>query len=1022
MRKLTPGLQEAILTQRLADDIARTGLQLDHRSLNPSEAGRLLARALSDLLARALDTVPERERPRAQVAIVNRLISTLDAELSALTRPGFIESGDQLYAELVEALREPSRPAPRRPQLPLGESGLYVNANRERRIGLALASEIDSADRIDLICAFLFWAGYSELRTPLLRHLEQGRSLRVLTTTYCGVTQQKVLDELVDRGARVKVSYNVQATRLHAKAWLFHRASAFSTAYVGSSNLSRAALTAGLEWNVRLSEVENRGVVGEIRATFDNYWEDPEFEDYEPDRFARQIAAERPADRLFSVFELKPRPFQKEILDKLQAERELHGRHKNLVVAATGTGKTVIAALDYRRLCTELGRRPTLLFVAHRREILRQSCDTFRHALSDPSFGERLVDGQRPADWDYVFASVQSLASLPVDRWADRYEVVIIDEFHHAEGSTYTRLLEHLQPKELLGLTATPERTDGAHILRWFDDRITAEVRLWHAIDRGLLVPFQYFAVHDNVPLDGMSWRHGRYDPTALDALYTGHHARAHQVVEAVRHHIYDSVGGMRALGFCAGVQHARFMAQAFCTAGIPSACVTSDTARIDRDRAVADLKSGSLRCIFSVDVFNEGVDIPEVDTVLFLRPTESAIVFLQQLGRGLRRIEGKRCLTVLDFVGRAHQSFRFDVRFRALIDQRRGRAQLLRDIEQDFPLLPAGCSIQLDSLSREIIFDNISQGIGANRRSLVRELRALGPCTLAHFLEQCDLAPADLYANGRSFTELRRAAGHPCAPAGPNEAALARGLGRVIHVDDRRRIAAWKQLLRTGVVEDDRQVALRLMLVTSLFDAEAAADPQQAIRDLRAHAALSDELDQLLDLLDVQLDHLTLPFGLKPHIPLQVHARYRLSEVMAAMGDVRKGRLYLPREGVYFDSRSHCNLLFVTLHKDEADYSASTLYKDYALGPKRFHWQSQSGTRPTDKKGLRHVHHTEHGITPLLFVRERRRDERGQSMAYMFLGSLKMADWSGERPMSVEWELEHEMPSEMLRVARVVA
>ena len=210
-------------------------------------------------------------------------------------------------------------------------------------------------------------------------------------------------------------------------------------------------------------------------------------------------------------------------------------------------------------------------------------------------------------------------------------------------------------------------------------------------------------------------------------------------------------------------------------------------------------------------------------------------------------------------------------------------------------------------------------------------------------------------------------------------------------------------------------------MLVTSLIDAEAAADPEQALRDLRAHAAPCEELDQLLDLLDLQLDHLTLPFGPKPHIPLQVHTRYRLNEIMAAMGDVRNGRLYLPREGVYFDPHSQCNLLFVTLHKDEADYSASTLYKDYALGPKRFHWQSQSGTRPTDKKGVRHVHHIEQGIMPLLFVRERRKDGRGQSMAYMFLGPVTIADWSEQRPMNVEWELEHEMPSEMLRVARVV-
>jgi superfamily II DNA or RNA helicase/HKD family nuclease len=1000
---LPPGLYELIVTAahaRALPDHAQT------RTLSPSESARRLADHVADHLERALESLPNDSRPQSQVDLVNAVLTVIDEHTRS-----FPVTDDAVTDTLLTAVTPPPTPSPVRPQLPLSESGLYVNANREQSLDQALRRECESADRIDLICAFLFWQGYARVRQVLRDHLARGRPLRVLTTTYCAATDARVLDELAELGADVRVSYQSGTTRLHAKAWVLHRDSGFGTAFVGSSNLSASALTSGLEWNVRLSQIENRAVFGELAAAFDNHWDDEEFLPYDPQTFREVLRAERPKGELRRVFTLRPRTFQKVILERLQAERTVHDRHRNLVVSATGTGKTVVAALDYARLCAAAGRRLRLLFVAHRKEILEQSQDTFRHAVSDGSFGERYVDGLRPLDWDHVFASVQSLHHADLTAWPrDHFDVVIVDEFHHAAARTYQSILEHFQPTELLGLTATPERADGRSVLEWFDGRIASELRIWDAIDRGLLVPFHYLAIHDTVDLSD-AWKRGRYDLSALQELYTGHHARAHLIVEALREHVLDATR-MRALAFCVGVDHAEFMAQVFTAAGIPCATVTGATSKVDRRRAVQQLRNGELACLLTVDVFNEGVDIPEIDTLLFLRPTESSTVFLQQLGRGLRLSQGKRCVTVLDFVGIAHDQFRYVDRFRALTGPL-GRKELARQVQEDFPYLPSGCSIQLDRRSKEIILDNIAARMRITKRSMAKELRDSGVDTLQAFLAASDLELDELYRGGRTFSELRRIAGLPTPAPGPRESVVARGIARLMHVDDRGRLDAWRAWLRHGESIDDR---LQLMLLTTLLGPQGGT-----LADLRAEPALVEELLELLDLLSDRLTHTTLHWLHPSRVPLRVHGSYRLSEIMAAFGDVRDGRLYLPREGVYFHRQTRCNLLFVTLDKDADDYSPSTMYADYAIGPTRFHWQSQSGTRATDTKGRRHVDHATEGITPLLFVRQRKRDERNETVAYVFLGEVALLRWEGERPMNVEWGLQQPMPADLLRVARVV-
>ncbi len=1026
------GLYENVLSVELGQILEKLeGMCADKEGLDPDDGHYLLIQYLSALVGAVLRAFPREDRSAQQVALVNRIVDVLAAEV-----PGVLSSGDHATSEVLKALYSTRNEylgkagPPRRPGIPLAQSELLVNARGEYRIGRELEREIRSADRIDLLCSFIKWSGLRLLIDSLKRFLEAGGELRVITTVYMGATDRRALDTLSRLGAQVRISYDTRRTRLHAKAWLFHRETGFSTAYIGSSNLSAAAQLDGLEWNVRASATHAPGIVRKFEATFDTYWLDPEFVPYtgaqeERTRLDRALGREtgvQDSDSL-AFFDIRPYPFQQEILERLAVERTVHQRTRNLVVAATGTGKTVVAALDYRRLCAERSPR-TLLFVAHRKEILTQSRQVFRQVMREASFGELYVEGKRPESGTHVFASVQSLSRRDLASLNPKaYDVLIIDEFHHAEAPTYRRLLRHFRPEILLGLTATPERADGQSILHWFDGRMAAELRLWDAIDRGLLAPFQYFGTGDDTDLSQLTWKRGRYDDGELTALYTGDDLRARKIMEALRDRISDPLR-MRAIGFCVGVEHARFMADRFRKWGIPALAVTGTTPRQERDQAIGRLRRRELNVLFTVDLFNEGVDIAEVDTVLFLRPTESATVFLQQLGRGLRLHEEKECLTVLDFIGAARKEFRFDLRYRALLGTT--RKGLERQIGAGFPLLPSGCVIQMDRQSRELVLQNIRKSLGASRGALVSELGRLGPDTdLATFLHEAGIERHDLYRGGRFFSDLRRAAGFDVPNSGPDEDRLGRALGRLLHVDEPDRIRFCERVLHPSFdpdALDERSRRRLMMLLCVLFGPSAAGALRRTHARLLQHPAICQELLELLAVLRANVSHLPRQANLPPDVPLALHCSYARDEIMAAFADVRKGLLRQPREGVVFHEPTRFNLLFVTLNKSERDYSPSTMYEDYAVSADFFHWQSQSTTRAGTVKGRRHTEHEELGVTPLLFVRQNRKSEHGATAPYTFLGPLKYVSHEGERPMSITWRVLKRMPADFLRQARVAA
>ncbi len=1021
---LPPGLYEQVLSGRVArlreaiQDLTTT------RDLVPDEAPKYLSDYVAGALTRALQAPGVGSDLQRQLALCNEVLDVI-----AQAVPGAVLQLDDAVeraALLLAVLDQPQGLLPvrsmRRPETPLAQDSLFVHAPHEPNLAAELAAELESADGVDLICAFIVWPGIRIFLDVLRQLRSRSVRVRVLTTTYTGITELRALEALRDLGVEIKVSYDTGVTRLHAKAWLIRRQTGFSTALIGSSNLTHTALHEGLEWNVRLSEASSPALIGRFEAAFETYWDDPQFEDYAPDRFAAAINAERLPKRTGAIlFDIRPYPFQEEILERLDAERKRHDRWRNLLVAATGTGKTVVSAFDYRRLTDQM-RSLRLLFVAHRREILEQSLATFRTVMHDGAFGALYMGGGRVADGDHVFASIQALSQLDLERDlpASYFDVVIIDEFHHAKAKTYDTLLKHLRPRILLGMTATPERTDGKDVTEWFDGRIAAELRLWDALQQGLLCPFQYFGIADNVDLSRVTWRRGGYDLAELSELYTGDNMRMLKVVNAVERYVSDP-RRMRALGFAVSVEHARYMAKSFNDAGIPAAHLSGDSLTNVRRETLRRLRQREINAIFSVDVFNEGLDIPEVDTVLLLRPTESATVFLQQLGRGLRRTLGKPGLTVLDFIGQQHRQFRFEPRFAAVT--RTGGRQLIDEIEAGFPSLPAGCSMQLDRVASEAVVDNIRAALSNLRRShLAAELRTMGDVSLEEFLRRSGRTLEDVYRSGRGWTELRRMAGF-AGPAGPDEAILAGAIARMLHVDDPERVGFYSRVLQSTVPPSSAELTQReqRMLAMLHFDLWGRqykfANLDEAFDRFWPHAALREELVQLLAILEDRSTSVPLDSGLGADVPLWTHQRYTRDEVFAAFGDATPAKPPTSREGVRYIRQEHTDLFFITLQKVEGKFSPTTMYKDYAISPTLFHWESQSTTTESSPTGQRYINHVSLDSSVCLFARE-----SPVTVPFVFLGKGTYVQHERERPMRITWRLDHALPGDFYLVARAAA
>lgn len=1018
------GIYELLVTSGLDASLRDNALLRDVARIDKGDQPHILARHIAAVIATSLADI---SNPTERIDTANALLRVLDCPDAVVVDPP---------KQLLRLYRTPGPGiADRtsvRPATPLSDVALLTNAGHgEPSIGHEVPAEMASADAVDLLCAFIKWSGVRLLESQLRSLHAAGKPLRVVTTTYLGSTERTTLDRLVrEYGAQVRVQYDAQRTRLHAKAWMFRRDSGFDTAYVGSSNLSSVALVDGVEWNVRLSRVVTPGALDRFESMFETYWNDPAFEEYVPDRDRDRLddalavasgKSLRTTETLsISGLQVRPFPYQQVMLEEIWSERLINDRHWNLVVAATGTGKTVLAALDYRHLADNGQQQPNLLFIAHRKEILQQALRTFREVCGDGAFGELYVDGARPERWRHVFASVQSLHSYGVENIpAQHFDVVIIDEFHHAEAATYRRVIGHLTPQELLGLTATPERSDGTDIRRWFDGRIATELRLWDALDAQLLTPFHYFGIADGTDLATISWRRGAYDVDQLEELYTGSDARVRIVLRALAEKVTDP-RNVRALGFCVSVGHARFMAHRFNAAGIHARAVHGGTSSVEREASLRGLRDGSIQILFSVDVFNEGLDLPDVDTILMLRPTESATVFLQQLGRGLRSTPTKAVLTVLDFVGNQRAEFRWDRRLRAMTGRPRGR--LINDVENGFPYLPSGCRVVLDELTQRTVLTGLKRQLAMRWPDMVAELRNLGAVTLGEYLADTGLALTDIVKSERSWSRLRRDAQLDPTPMTETEARLLRRMRAFAHVTDPLRREGYKLLSGSDTQFEQlapvEQTLARMLFFNFFPDGGGFSSLDEGLEAIRSCPAVGAELGQIVDIVADTSRQYTYPInGTLGDMPLRIHGRYNREEILAALGAATmQSRPSHFREGVKYVRQANVDALFVTLAKTESSFSPTTMYRDYPISRQLFRWDSQSTTTKSSPTGRRYL---DGSSTVLLFVRPERTDTLGP-MPYLFLGPATAVDHHGDRPIAITWRLDHEMPAEFFNDAKV--
>lgn len=1033
--KLRDGVYEQVINKLINSQIEGDDRLAKFDPIDREEAAKVLSKYISEAIEKGLSNIKDNDGDiNAQIELINAII---DAIVFQTKENWFDEFSVDKRAELLLALLDrknniyalDEKAQIIRPFTSIAQSSLFTGAVHEPSMFTELKREILSCDRIDMLVSFIKWSGLRLIIEELKQFTVKG-SLRIITTSYMGATDVKAIEELQKLpNTEIKISYDTKRTRLHAKTYVFYRNSGFTTAYIGSSNLSNAAISSGLEWNVKVTAKDLPDTIRKIDATFESYWNSSEFIPYcqsQKHRLEVAINAERnfSADSINFNFDITPYPFQQGILDHLEADRTVHNSYRNLVVSATGTGKTVISAFDYKRFCFENKGRPCrLLFVAHREEILKQSIACFRGVLHDANFGALFVGNYKPDNIDYLFLSVQTFNSQNFEKKTTSYfyDYIIVDEFHHAAAPTYQKLLTYYKPKILLGLTATPERMDGKSIIEYFDNRIAAEIRLPEAIDRKLLSPFQYFGVTDSVDLTDLHWTRGGYEKSELSKVYTGNDVRAKMIIKALIKYITD-INEVKGLGFCVSVAHAEFMSDTFNGYGIPAIHLTSLSDDIERSSAKKRLVNGEIRFIFVVDLYNEGVDIPEVNTLLFLRPTESLTVFLQQLGRGLRLVKDKECLTVLDFIGQANKKYNFEDKFAALLENTSKGVQ--RELKEDFISLPKGCFIQLERKAKEYILENIRSAFG-DKTGLITHIASFKedtekPLTLANFVNHYHLELKNIYAKD-SFSRLCAIAGVIDNFSETDEELLAKSFGRICFIDSRRWIEFLLKILPNiknikweALSETEKKFTAMLHYTIyqkpiSDFGFDTAID---GVLALERNTIMFREIVELLQYCYEKIDFVDYRLDLGFTCPLDLHCTYSRDQILVALDFMSPANV---REGVKYLQEKKTDIFFVTLNKSEKDYSETTMYNDYSISENLFHWQSQSTTSAESPTGQRYINHRAQGNKILLFVREYKNDLTGAA-AYTFLGLADYNKHTGSRPMNIVWKLHKPIPAKYLK------
>ena len=1020
MDNLPEGIYEKVISDALSiaiDDIDRSRFIVDTRKIDSSESESILSHYMQNALEYGLKVIKEKAGKdngvKNEIMACNILLDKLHelANDDLLTKWKIGKDGEELLSIWDKTIEKK-----RRPISSISVSSIFTGSKKDPSLALELKNEIETSDSIDFLVSFIKYSGLIRLLKSLEDFTRSGKKLRVITTTYTKATDAVAIEKLAELpNTTIKISYDTRTTRLHAKSYIFHRDNGFTTAFVGSSNLSAAAITDGTEWNIKITNSDMPQVIEGINAAFDSYWNSEDFEEYDltqKERLRKALVRDDDRDVQItdiSLFDVNPFPFQQGILNDLRAERNIHKSNRNLVVAATGTGKTVVSAFDYRNFITENPDKRKFLYIVHREEILRKSLTTYRVVLKDKNFGDLATGNHEPDSYERVFMTIQTLESKRLYDLVepDYYDYIVVDEVHHGAAASYQKLLTYFNPKIMLGLTATPERSDGLDILKYFNDRIASEIRLHEAIDRELLVPFQYFAVTDEADLSNIKFTRGQFNESELEELYLRDDNRVKTIYDSLMKY-FPNINKLCGLGFCVSMKHAEYMAHEFNELGIESDFLTSKSDYNKRKTVPEKLSRHEIKMIFTVDLYNEGVDIPEVNLELMLRPTESLTVFIQQLGRGLRISKGKDVLTVLDFVGQFEAKYNMYEKKLKYMGQSKEK-DIKKQIEDGFTDLPLGCFIEIEKVAKERILNNIKK-YADNKTRLTQLVKESGLTNLIDFIKYNDMKPDDIYSKGTTFTGLLDSSGLIKGNFTKDEnEKMSKIFRRLSDIDGYQWISCILKCLQGDYDDNEDKIMMTMLYYTFYPDGSNYGSLGEFVDSVR-NSPFAREIRDLLQYNRNKIKTIPVEVSLGYKSPFEMHCRYTRSQIKAGFGMSTFEKNDSWREGVRFIKEKNTHILTVDLNKSEHEFSPTTLYKDYAISKNKFHWQSQSGTSRTTDTGKSYINHVANGCSVLLFVRLKN-VVNGKREPFTYLGKATFESCEGDKPISIIWDMEEEIP-----------
>ncbi len=919
----------------------------------------------------------------------------------------------------------------------ISEDRLILNERlRNRTMLKTLKEELSTCKEFIFIVSFIRFSGLQLLISKLKELEEQGIKGRILTSVYMNITEPKALKKLMDfKNIEVKI-YNANRDSFHTKSYIFKRKNNQDTIIVGSSNISQQALLFGEEWNLKVKR--DSGDIHESAMNhFNKLWNSEESLSLTDELLERyksyRDSKDRSRDYTFDFLEerkenkrISPNSMQEEILANLKNLRRKN-KKRAVVIAATGTGKTYLSAFDIKNCGYK-----RILFIAHREELLKGAHRTYTTLFNKDRMGF-FTGNEKSYKSDILFATIQTLSK---DEYLyrfkeDEFDYIVVDEFHHSAANSYNRVISYFKPNFLLGLTATPERMDGRDILEICDYNIAGEIRLKEALERELLVPFHYFGIQDSsVDYSSIPERNGRFVEEKLSKELS-QNKRIKFIVEGIEDYLYDG-DRMRALGFCVDKNHARFMANEFNLKGIKSEVIIADTPRSARERILEELRMGRIQVIFTVDIFNEGIDIPELNLILMLRPTESSTIFIQQLGRGLRKHKEKDFVTILDFIGNYRKNF---IGAKTLIREFDGGRREVRDSGlEDMLTLPYGSNIEFDRVCQRRILDKLGK-IRYTSKTYARDIymevkNRLGrPLNPTDFINEED-SYRIVVRSFNSFKEARIACGdEENLKDDIYQSNVLMRLDRMYPLKRPHEIMILKMLLELG----SDGVSLEEVIAYLGLDRSL---PQQK-RVIRAFKELAEEDKNSISFGRIEGDNFhfngrfiealrddnfnreffeRIKLLIKTYEKdfkvldgnLEIHKKYsRLDLQILLDSDVPKGSW---RAGYAKAGNEIC--LFITMEKDKS-LDEHLKYDNYFDNQNVVQWISQSKTSHNSKIGKMFVEHEKQGIKIHIFIR-REREIQGETQDFIYLGEAKYSESHGDKPMYLKWQLNDKVPDKI--------